>query len=60
MKLHNMTQTEFLELAGFPRTTFQRWWNGQTDPRVSEVEACLNVFGYTLKPTPTPDDPKEK
>ena len=60
MKLHNMTQAEFLNLSGFPRTTFQRWWKGESDPRVSEVEACLNVFGYGLKPTPIPDDPKEK
>lgn len=52
MKLANMTQAEFLRRAGFPRTTFQRWWNGTVSPRADELEACLGVFGYRLKAAP--------
>lgn len=52
MRLENMTQLDFLNRSGFPRTSFQRWWKGTLSPRMVEAEAMLNVFGYELKPTP--------
>lgn len=52
MTAERMTQSEFLRLSGFPRTTLQRWWTGKVSPRVIEMEAMLEVFGYGLKPTP--------
>lgn len=60
MKLTKITQADFLRKAGFPRTTFQRWWSGGTCPRVIEIEACLNVFGYTLKVAPITDVPQKR
>lgn len=54
LRLENMTLTSFLKEAGFDRHSYDRWWKGLLSPRISEVEACLGVFGYELKATPKP------
>ena len=37
------------ERAGFHRDTLRKWRNTH-QPRITDIEACLNLLGYELKP----------
>lgn len=43
--------------SGIASYTFWDWRN-RTEPKISDLEACLNVLGYTLKVVPLPEPGK--
>jgi transcriptional regulator with XRE-family HTH domain len=40
--------------SGISRSALQHWLKGETEPTIGNMEAALNVIGYTLKPTELP------
>lgn len=42
--------------VGCSEYSLREWRSGRHDPRISDVEACLNVLGYTLRPVPLKED----
>lgn len=51
MNRADMSCDRLVEEAGICRETLIRWRKG-TPPKLADIEACLNVFGLTLRPVP--------
>lgn len=51
MRTQQMSVYELARITGISRRTLCDWWHG-ADPRLSLVEAALNVFDLTLKGKP--------
>lgn len=43
-----ITSVVFCTHVGIPLFTFYRWRTGGISPRMFDLEACFNYFGYTL------------
>lgn len=55
-ELHRLRHEEALSLddlaqrSGISRATIWNW-NSRTVPKITDLEACYNVLGYTLRPS---------
>lgn len=47
MHSQQMTSIDMCTRAGLSKDTM-KWWRHHTMPRINDVEAALNVLGYTL------------
>jgi len=56
-EMHNqrMCQIDLSERVGLHRDTLRNW-RTRYSPRINDIEAALNVLGYTLKPVRIKDD----
>lgn len=50
MNKHKCSAKEMCERVGINRCTFNNW-RRRYIPKLDLLEACYNVFGYTLNPT---------
>ncbi len=51
------TVTSASRAAGLGHGTVGRWLSGQRTPRLDELQAALDVFGYELKAVPRERNP---
>lgn len=50
-----MSENEMGRRSGVNRQTLNRW-RLRTNPRITDLEACYNVLGYTLEPIRKKDE----
>lgn len=51
MEKQGVSKSAMHGLSGVHRRTIRRWQT-RGGPQLDNIEACLNVVGYTLKPVP--------
>lgn len=53
------TQAQLAQAIGTTQQTVQRWESGQTDPKISQVEAVSKALGITMSFLLGMDEPKQ-
>lgn len=52
MKAEGMSMEELSRRTQIDDMTIRSWFTGKNGPSLYKVEKVLNVFGYSVKPTP--------
>ena len=50
-----LSENEMAKQSGINRQTLNAW-RLRTNPKITDLEACFNVLGYTLEPVRKKDD----